>query len=486
MKNNFLKKQFKIFNSIIKTNFFFWHFLCYFILASFFGGILGASFDLELNSRFEHILEIFSFKNYFLITLILFLISNLYLYNKIGKNYLFKLRSTNEKKFNKQVALSIAFQNMILFIVDLAILLIIINIFSELPCSINFLEERNTYDIIYCIFYILRCFCWIEIFSLLQYYFFSHISRAFGTIISIIYFVFVYFNYYTPMEFPKIINNIGDISLKIHYFLHPIYYDNFLFEVVVSLLYILGAIVIIRGLFSIDFDFQKIKKAFLILKANILDIINLYKKVIIIYFIIIILLFIFYYLTRDTFFNIKDLLKIVGLNYSEEHSFLQLIIFIYYQIIMIYLSSLVIFDSLKQQAYTILLRIKPIYFLLIKIVSIYSVIILIKIISYLFLYMLFIFLAPVNLKAFIDILIVDILLTINISTFSILIFFFYNSFKKLRLLTIPIVVLGIYLTIKLINFNIPNTLLLISSLFIAFITIKIFEKNTISIFEKIG
>lgn len=481
--NKILKEQFKFFKYFSKMKIFYLLVVSLFLLVFGYCGLLVISHSSYYSNFFDLNLSLLSDSRYFLLLLFIFLISTIAIFNTINNNNFIKIRHNNKKEFLKSVLITVLFQNAILFLLELFFLFIYTSFFSNAQFSIDFLSDRNTYNIIYFIFFILRFLAWIEIISTIEILLFYRISPKIAIIISIsIIFSFLFIGVNVSNEY--IIRNIGDISFNIFYFLYPLKYSSFLFEISISLLYICVFCLILRFLLFHSFKNDYLKLSFQNLKNDIFNCFKFEKNLIIFYFVIILLFTIYFYIGRDIAMNIIDFKNIFGLNSSSN--ILIMLILLYHQFFLAYLSFKVIINNIKLSSSTLILRIKPKIFLSIKLISLLSFATLIKLLSYILVYFIFMFTSTVTLADIIPIFITDLLFSLVVMVLNLFSLFWFYGFNnnKVKYFSFAIVASEFYL-FHLPFIDYPNIIWLAIILLVSLGCIKIFEKKFCSIYEGI-
>ena len=480
--NNLFKEQFKFFKYYSKTTIFTLIILFLSISSLFFSFLIGINRGSSI-SYFELATLILGHGTYFLTLMIFFFINTYALYRGIVRNDFFKTRFKDKMTLQKKLLTTIIFQTVIIFIINYLILLIGINVFANPKHGVHFIQERGTYDLFHMLFYVFRFISWIGILSLIQVWLFSRFSEKGTVIISLLYFLYIFF-YASILPQDYIISSFGDIKLNISYFLIPTYYSSFIYEVLISMTYILLFALILKILYSININKKKILLFFKNIKIDLIEIMNSEKKVLIFYFLAVFLFFIYFYIIKDGIINIAVLKNIVGLNYKESKYFLVLMILLSYQVFFAYIAIKTLTRKIELDSSSIFLRTEAKNFIFQKLFSIGISTILIKTFSYIILYIFFMFSSSVYYSQIINLFIIDLIFSLTIQMFNVLCFLIYSGFQRIRYIIVALIVLEFYVfTTSIVDM--PKVILFMILIIETYIIVKLFQKRFHVIFEEI-
>lgn len=487
MRDN-LKICKNIFSYINKTTFSKILIIAFSILTMYYGTLISIAYSTSNNNFFDLIITVFNNNNYLLVILFLFLINTIYTYQLLKNNIFYKMRFKNNSNYLKNTTLIVLFQNTFLFIINLLLLMICINLFCDCNYSLELIESYNIYNIFYFIWYLLRYFIWIEILSIFQIIISNKIPSKLVFIITFICYMAIYFNSLYQIDY--VISSINDIKLSIFMFFITIPYTSFIFEIVISCFYILFFLLLIKminkTLFFVDQNHikRKLKFLFHIIKNDINAIIHQFKWMPIVYIFVLISVLFWFYDGKNLILGKEQFKYIFGLSYKYENGIFELILLLVNWLAYIYLALNLLFKDIKLQATNLFLRLLPKKYILSKIISLINITFIIKFLNYLIMFVIFNLVSHLDLSTIIFYFCKDLLFTINIEFLSIIYLFLNYSYPKLKLLTfLALIVLIRFLLVPIVKipFYIIIILLLIETLALALI----FNKNSKCIFENI-
>ncbi len=474
-----LKKEFNFFNYYSKISSFLLLILLSFITFIFLGAVMGI--NNEHLSYFEIISTIFGNSLSIFSLLIIFLFNTLILFYFLNNDFI-KIRMKNEKNFLKNIARIVIFQNIILYIWIVIIVIISLNIFVKLRYGIYFLENRGTYDILYVVVYVLRNLIWILIISLIQIWCFKNLSVKLSVLFFLLYFVYLFFfGLYVPSNF--IVTNLSDIGVSIAYFLLPLYYNSFFIEIMISLSYIFLMLLILKFMYNIKFCFNKMFLLFSNVFYTLIMIIKKKKSLFFLYFLMLISFYVFFAFFSDIV-NIDNFKNIFGLNYSNTSSIIQLLLILFYNFFFFYVISSNFIEDIKNSKITLLLRISLNKYLILKIVLFCVMLFLIKVISYFLVYVLFMFSSSLLFSDILNLFFGDFSFTLVIAFVNLLCMLLFYTNSSIKLLLVPLIIGEFYCyTLSFINFSV--TILIILFILILLFISYIFKKYYSDIIENI-
>ncbi|MBE6150527.1 MAG: hypothetical protein E7162_01745 [Firmicutes bacterium] len=253
-----LKEQLNFFKFLCKTLFYKIILIFIIIVYLFYSGMIIISQNGNI-SFLDLLVSVLNTKVVIFLSSIIFFLYSYYLYNLLYKNELYKLRLVNDKIVDKKCIHSIAFQSVIPFFIGLLLILILLNIFAKNPYDIIYLSERGTYNIIYLILFVLRYFTWFVLLAIFQYWLLKNFNKKIILFLSFLFSLYLFFGD-LPNSIYYGISNISDINMHLSVFLYSAYYSSFIFEVLISLLYICAFSVLLKCLFLLNIDKNRIIK----------------------------------------------------------------------------------------------------------------------------------------------------------------------------------------------------------------------------------
>ena len=472
-----IRFQKKLFSLVSKTSVFYLLILASFLVAGFIGILLSISYSSFIDNFYEMTIAIFSSSNYFLVLLFIFLLNTIYIYFLFGRDPSFQLRCQNKKDHIKKLMITTWFFNSILFLLNLLFLMILINLFGSVNYSITN-TEHGVVNIVYFLWYMFRTYFWIQIISTLNILLFKKLSLWVVTIFNCIYLIFVLFLASLPVDY--IIRSISDIGIHISYFFLSAQYGSFLFEIAISVLYGLLAILLIKGIWLL-LDYLKSEKFTLrlkftvaVIKNDVRTLVTNLRKPLIVYLVALLCLLYWVFINKDVVLQLDDFKNIFGLSYHIGDEILELIFMLLTLVFYVYLAIYLFCKDIDLQMGNLFLRILPAKFLSSKMISIASLTLVVKGASYLFIYLFFSFLSRVSFIEVLSLFGKDFLFTLTIEFILLLCLFIYYSLKKygwllwivalllLRLVIIPIdelklfvwlMILIVVITLLLVMFN---------------------------------
>lgn len=209
---------------------------------------LGVNYDY-----FEIIINAFTFSRFSFILLFIFLITFFIYYDSFRKYDFYLIRMNNKLVMKKELIKTVLFNNLILFIITIMLFVILLNIFHINDFHIKILNHYNIYNFIYVLFFITRLFVWIELISVFNILVVEKFSKPICLVVNIIF--YTYLCYGITLSPNLVISSIMDIGFKLYYFFFPMPYSSFMFEIVISVFYVL---IVILGLRIFNYLFSKV------------------------------------------------------------------------------------------------------------------------------------------------------------------------------------------------------------------------------------
>lgn len=188
---------------------------------------------------------------YSLLLLSLTLVNTINTFDTFEKKDNYIIRFENREKYLKQLVINIFVSNSVLFIINLVVLLICLNLFIGSYFVIESWYNYNIPNLIYLMFYIIRIFIIIQIVSIIN----SLLLKLLNFKIVIILNCLIYGPFIFGNHISRTIDSLSKIKILINeYFLYN-EYGGFLSEIVYSSIYI----ICLYGIATILFHFTKNK-----------------------------------------------------------------------------------------------------------------------------------------------------------------------------------------------------------------------------------
>lgn len=229
-----MKNNFKLINANIKhmLNAYRFKIIILFIICfNLFGCIYIAISKNYLDALFSTL----SNPYYSLLLLSLTLVNTINTFNIFEKKDNYIIRFENREKYLKQLIINIFVSNTVLFVINLFVLLIFLNLFIGNYFVITSWHNYNIPNIIYLLFYITRIFTIIQIVSIINSLLFKLLNFKIVIILNGL--------IYGPFIFGNHINETIDSLLKIKILIHEYFlyneYAGFLLEIIYSSIYII-------------------------------------------------------------------------------------------------------------------------------------------------------------------------------------------------------------------------------------------------------
>lgn len=485
MKAN-IKKSLNIVSYFTKTSYFYLIVLLSFI-ACIVGGIFIGGISLKdfIDNYYEIILNVLSSSSYTIIIFLIILINTFYLYNELTKKDNIIIRFNNSKECNNIIVLTITISNIFILLLNTIFLLIATNILHGYGYNIEYLKYHNTYNIIYLLFFIIRYYSWIILLSLLNIKLFKLLSDKLTIILNIIFYIFIYFVAFYPSDF--IISSINQIGLDVKVFLFLVKYSSFIFEIIISLLYVSFIILLLKVITIItnNFKLRNIKYPLIVIKNDLKSGFIKYHKIIIFYIFVLICLFTYFYLDKYESMIIDDFTHILGISYNpSKDTIIPLITYLLNISIYVYISTNILLKDMNLQISNLFLRMQPIRFFINKMFSIFIGITILKICSYLIIFGISLFQIKISLLTILGYFIKDLVYVFFIELLFLISIFIHYSYEKYT----PFIILVFFIIIYLIPLSIINSNQILFGcidIIMLFILCLLFKHNFKKIFEKL-
>lgn len=190
----------------------------------------------------------------FVLISLLFISSCITLYY-FDKDYTILLRYENKLKYLKKLFISISIVNLIVYCFAMVITLLLLS-FKYFGCiTFGKISSYNMPFFIYNIFTMIKYFIVINILSLIG----ICVYKNFGKVFSYIYYSIILILYYMLPVSVDIIGNFSIRNLLFKYYIFPFQYANFYLELLYSLIYICGMMLLIFLFISLTIKYNKVK-----------------------------------------------------------------------------------------------------------------------------------------------------------------------------------------------------------------------------------
>lgn len=480
------KFQRKMFNYTKKTIPFKVIIICLILLNLFQGGLCAISYGINVSQLHELLILIFSNDIYLFLTFILYLFNTVYLYQLFSSNQFYHLRNKTKNNCTKKIIGAVLFSNTFIFILNLLFLFIYVLILYIFNFNYS-IKIPNVSSIIYFLWYFIRCYIWIQIFSIYT----ITISKIFSPKVTttLIATLLLLIFYYGNIPSDLIINSITDIRFSIYRFLLPLNYSSFPFELSINILYILLSMLILQIIETLinkktKITMQTIKNSLYLIKHSFNTVIRKLKWLIIIYIILLVSLILWFYNGINIKLGIDEFTYILGISYKYGDELPKLLISLISWLTYTYISFKIILRDTQLKNEIWFLRLKPIKLIIIKIVSVFLITMALKSITYTILYIIFSINTKLSLLLIFKYFLNDLIFTTIIELTAVMCLFTSYSLEKFKTISLVFFIPMLLLLSKPIITQ--NIIYLISVMLINIILIiGLFQKKGRIIFENI-
>lgn len=191
-------------------------------------------------SYIDKFLFIFTDPYYIIFIFLVLFFNKTFLLELFDKNSTYIIRFKNKGKYLKSLIVMICFGNFVLFIINLIILLIIINIFSGIDFKTNLYMDYHITTLSYFIFYFIRFIMLVMIWQIICVLITKSINNKITLFITFVFFGFLLFY---PYEF-MVIENISNIKFGLYDYFRSYNYKSFNLEIVFSIIYLISMSII--------------------------------------------------------------------------------------------------------------------------------------------------------------------------------------------------------------------------------------------------
>lgn len=189
-------------------------------------------FGLALRtSYYDGFFAIMTNKYYIVLLFIIFLLNSVNTNSMVEENYSYILRLESKSKYIIELLKSVAFNNMIIFLIIIMTLLTGLNIFNPQGNSIYYHNDINIW--IYIIFYILRVFVILQIISSISVLFLKIFGLRFVIIINVLFYASLIANFSRG----DTITSVFNMSLMVGDYFSLSRYTSFTLELWLSILF---------------------------------------------------------------------------------------------------------------------------------------------------------------------------------------------------------------------------------------------------------
>lgn len=485
MNKHFFTTYFRYFS---KSSQFYFFFLFMFLLTVYGGIFYGTIVYESVINIYDVIIYILSSSNYLVLLFLLFLLSTFIVYKNIDKNYLFSTRMETKSTYFQCLAKTVLVQNTFLFILNILFLFISLFLFKNGNLSISFSPNYHTYNIIYLLFFLLRYYLWLQLFSIFSIFLFSKVSSKLAFILNFI--LILYFfkgGYYAP-DF--VVYSLMDIGFHFEFLLFQYPYSNFFFEIILSILYLLCFASLFKfiNFLYLRYTYLKtnhVKKGILtLIKCDIIYAIKHLYKIFLGYTFLLICMFIWLAIGYEDFMTIHDFYFLFGLAYFSNSGILALLLFVICLLFYLYISCYLSLKDIISQYHNLCLRTSAKKFLIEKLLSVMIITFIILLIHYGLITLLMQFTSEVSLYQLFSIFFKHILFLYGFQLTGMLILFLYYSYPKFKILIFILILFMAYLFIRPI-IQISIIVLLIFDILVYILLINLFSVKHRIIFESL-
>ena len=207
------------------------------ILISF----IEAKFITSEISYINSFLYIFSDVVYLPIMIVLYVINSINTMKLFDENKSYIIRLFSKKRYYNEVILNVLFSNFIVFVIQLCVFFVFLLIFNRNGVIIDTIGGYTITNLSYTIFFILRTFMLVQMFSLISVFLYKMAPKILMWFFNL--FVFISLMV-TPEREGEIIESIKDVHINLGEYLKVQQYKDFGFELEISFFYILAWIII--------------------------------------------------------------------------------------------------------------------------------------------------------------------------------------------------------------------------------------------------
>lgn len=173
---------------------------------------------------------------YYVITLFgLILLNTINTFDKFEKSQFFIIRFKDRKMYLKQLLVNVFTSNLVLYILNIIIVLIGLNIFASSNFSISNVLNYSIPNIFYLLFYLLRMFLIFQIINVINVCLLKLINSKVVVFLNMLLCLLIIFNPYEPK---KVISSVSNMFWIISEYLRLHYYSGFILEVLCSTIYV--------------------------------------------------------------------------------------------------------------------------------------------------------------------------------------------------------------------------------------------------------
>lgn len=226
---NALKYQFSFFNYLVSTQRFKLTFILSVITTIF--GVTSLGFETQYG-YFDGFLMVLSNPFYMMALYMILFINTVHTVTMFDKNENYIIRCENIKKYIKQMIHKVLFNNTILYIILLLLLMIGLNFFCFGRFHIYVIEEYQIYNIIYLVFFLLRIYVIFLLMAALNVLLLKVLNDKGVILLNILFAIGIVV---IPTS-GDVITSITKMPFFIGNFLTPHLFHSFLFEILCSLL----------------------------------------------------------------------------------------------------------------------------------------------------------------------------------------------------------------------------------------------------------
>lgn len=184
---------------------------------------------------------------YCVVLFALTLINTLTIYKNFEKNYFYILRFKDKKEYLGTLLKTIVVNNLIFFLINLAIIIIYLTIFSNGFVIMNW-QTYNISNLTYVLFYMIRFFILMEIVMIISVL----LMKLFDKNTLILFNVIIWSSFlFYPYELKKIIGSVWEMHWMLAGYLRYHFYTTFSLEVLYSIIFIFLMAIICWILFCI-------------------------------------------------------------------------------------------------------------------------------------------------------------------------------------------------------------------------------------------
>lgn len=216
--------------------------------------LYGTSYLSANLSYFDGFINIITNGYYVVCLFAIILLNTINMFDKFEKNQFFIIRFKDRKMYLKQLITNILFSNSVLFLMNLVLIIIGLNIFASSSFTISTVLNYSIPNILYIFFYLIRFFTIIQLIAIVNTCLLKLINNKVVISFNLLIYLMILF---APYEPKIVISSVSKMFLVISDYMRLHYYSDFLLEILCSSIYI--SILLLIAVLSFIFTKNRMK-----------------------------------------------------------------------------------------------------------------------------------------------------------------------------------------------------------------------------------